>query len=175
MRARDIVILGALVLLVLALTIVEKYGEHRREAQRQQEAAIERLQWQNRMGDMLDERWKDLSTGLRRSLDSLVRATVAGGVGEDSLAAIMAEIPAGDTTHAPFPAGSAVPAKASTPVIDSAAYAVVRDYYKALAALPIDLNTYERRVAANEVASLVRAKFGLSVARFDSLLALVPE
>ncbi|MEW5702531.1 MAG: hypothetical protein AB1792_09915 [Candidatus Zixiibacteriota bacterium] len=174
MRARDILVLGLLVLLVVALTIVEKYGEHRRDDQRRQEAAIERLQWENRISDALDSRWKELSAGLRRSLDSLARATVAAGVNADSLVAVLGDTPVRDS--APATARGSVSSRAmiaSRP--DTLASTVAREYRAALASLPTDLNSYERRVAANEVGALIRAKFGLTVPGLDSVLSQLPE
>jgi hypothetical protein len=53
---------------------------------------------------------------------------------------------------------------------DSLAFEVAAAYEDGLTALPQDLNAYEKRIAANEVASLVRARFGLTPAAFDSLL-----
>lgn len=172
MKTRDILILGGLVILILGLTIAEKYAERQREQRREAEAATERALWQERMNRALEQRWQELSSQLRRTLDSMASDVVAGGVSRESLAAIMLDssfpgiaIPA-DPVIAPRQSADSSRAVAS----DTLPRAVLREYDRGLLALPSDLTAYERRVAVNEVTAMVRARFGLSPARFDSLL-----
>ncbi len=166
MKTRDILILLGLVLLILGLTIAEKYADRQRELRVAQDAATDRALWQQRMNNALDKRWEDLSSGLRKALDSMATDVVAGGVPRDSLAAVIL-----DSTFAGPPAPKSSQSAARKPApSDTLARAVLREYDKGITALPADLTAYERRVAVNEVVSMVRARFGLTPGQFDSLL-----
>lgn len=174
MKARDILILAVLVVLILVLTIAEQYGERRQELRREQERLAQLEVWREKIGAAFESRWVDLSIDLRAALDSMAQEIIAGGVGEDSLAVVVV----GSSDEAPKaakqPPASVTQKQADsvseTLLADSLARNVAREYEAALAALPKDLSAYEKRVATNEVASLVRARFGLTPARFDSLL-----
>ena len=172
MKARDIMILAGLITLILGLTIAEKYSERQREIQQREDAVAERAVWEQRITASLDKRWQDLSSQLRRSLDSMAGEVVAGGVPRESLASVIVDSAYSGVASARGRAtvpGAAQSQNKSVPA-DSLAHLVLREYEKGLAALPADLSVYERRVANNEVASLVRARYGLSTPRFDSLL-----
>lgn len=166
MKTRDILILGGLVLLILGLTIAEKYAGRQRELRIAQDTAAERASWQQRMNNALDQRWQELSTQLRKTLDSMVTDVVSAGVPRDSLAAVIL-----DSAFSGPPTQSAnTSAARTTASTDTLARAVLRAYDEGVTALPADLTPYERRVAVNEVASIVRARFGLTPGQFDSLL-----
>jgi hypothetical protein len=171
-RTRDILILGGLVILILGLTIAEKYAERQRERRREVEAATERALWQERMNKAFEQRWQELSSQLRRTLDSMASDVVAGGVSRESLAAVVLDsfFPEDIASAGPISVAHQPGSASRTVAPDSLASAVLREYDKGLLALPLDLTAYERRVAINEVAAMVRARFGLSAARFDSLL-----
>lgn len=166
MKARDILILIGLVLLILALTAIEKYSEAQKEERRRAEFAQEQREWLARMTRQFEARWADLSDGLRTTLDSIAEAVIAGGVSPESLAVVIVDsvpAPAPETTpQSPPPTPRARP--------DTFARQVANEYQAALAALPGDLNAYESRVASEEVASLIRARHGLTEPHFDSLL-----
>ena len=172
MKTRDILILAGLVILILGLTIAEKYAERRREQRREEAAIAERAVWQERMNKALEDRWRELSSQLRRTLDSMATDAVAGGVPRDSLAAVVMDssFPAMITSNSDPATGQTVARTSEGPASDSLALVVLRAYDKGLVALPSDLTAYERRVAVNEVVSIVRARFGLSPSKFDSLL-----
>jgi hypothetical protein len=166
LKTRDLLILSGLVILILGLTIAEKFAERRREQRREANMAVERALWQQRMNNALDARWQELSSQLRKTLDSMASDVVAGGVSRDSLAAIVL-----DST---FPGSPSLPGASVTArrlaTSDTLPVAVLREYDRGLLALPSDLSAYERRIAINEVAGMVRARFGLSSGQFDSLL-----
>jgi hypothetical protein len=177
MKLRDILILLGLVVLVLVLTIAEEYAERRREARLDGERQAELQTWQEEVRSAFDARWSNLSAELRTTLDSMAQEIIAEGVSRESLAAMVvepnppvtvAEDVLRDSTESAKPASEPPAPPAVT--TDSLARAVAGAYEDGLAALPQDLSSYERRIATNEVASLVRARFGLTPARFDSLL-----
>jgi hypothetical protein len=172
MKIRDILILMALVGLVLILTVAEKYAERRREARQEQEHAAELQRWQKRITVAFENRWATLSGGLRATLDSIAQEVVASGVSQDSLAAVLVQAQSGGTAHTEAVSEPASDAKTRTGSASAGPQAkdVMGEYEKALAALPRDLNAYEKRIATNEVASLVRARFGLSLSQFDAML-----
>lgn len=173
MKARDIMILAGLVILIFGLTVAEKYSERQREAQQRRDEAAERAAWEQSITKAFEGRWQDLSAQLRRNLDSMANDVVAGGVTRESLAAVVVDSPrplGGGLVAAGERSARAAANSAPSADTDSLASVVLREYEKGLAALPTDLTVYERRVANNEVASLIRARFGLSVPRFDSLL-----
>lgn len=171
MKLRDILILVGLILIILGLTIAEQYAVRRRELRKEQEQEAALREWQGRIAAAFESRWTTLSSGLHQTLDSIAQELMATGVSQDSLAAIMAQSQSANPTAE---SASVVPpkpaAKSDTLSTQDLAKDVLQEYEKALLALPQDLNAYEKRVATNEVASLVRAKFGLSASRFDQLL-----
>ncbi len=172
MKLRDILILAGLVCLVLGLTVAEQYAVRRRELRQEQDRAVELREWQGRIAAAFESRWTTLSSELHVTLDSIAQEVIATGVSQDSLAAVLVQ------THSPDPMpaksasakGDQISPKADSVSSDQLAREVLHEYEKALAVLPKDLNTYEKRIATNEVASLVRARFGLSASRFDFLL-----
>jgi hypothetical protein len=171
MKLRDILILAGLILLILGLTIAEQYAVKRRDQRKEQEQEAAMREWQGRIAAAFESRWTTLSSGLHQTLDSIAQEVLAAGVTQDSLAAIMAQSQSANpmaesaSTASPEPA-----AKPDTLSTQDLANEVLQEYEKAIRALPRDLNAYEKRVATNEVAALVRAKFGLSASRFDQLL-----
>ena len=172
LKTRDIMILAGLVVLILGLTIAEKYAERQREGRREAQAVADRAMWQERMNKALEERWQELSLQLRHALDSMASDVVAGGVPRESLAAVLLDstFPSAETPATTLGAAS-LSNKPSRPVgPDTLARSVLREYDKGLLALPSDLTAYERKVAVNEVTAMVRARFGLSPSRFDTLL-----
>ena len=174
MKVRDILILLGLIGLVLVLTVAEKYAERRRELREESERAEELRQWQGKIAAAFENRWTTLSGGLRAALDSIAQEVVASGVSQDSLAAVLDQSRGESVLPATSAAGAAVGKNPALPAdsasLNQAASHVLDEYEKALAALPRDLNAYEKRIAHDEVASLVRARLGLSPERFDSLL-----
>ncbi|MEW5874812.1 MAG: hypothetical protein AB1752_06480 [Candidatus Zixiibacteriota bacterium] len=164
MKARDILILIVLVLMVLGLTAIEKYSEHQRDARQREEIARQQRDWQARMTTQFESRWNDLSAGLRHALDSIATSVIDGGVTPESLAVVVV-----DSTPV-TPILSDPPVAKSKPMGDTLALQVAHEYKAALATLPGDLNAYESRIASGEVASLIRAKHGLTEIQFDSLL-----
>ena len=191
MRLRDILILAGLILLILGLTIAEKYAQRQREDQRAAEAARVASQRQEQIMTAFEERWHDLSEGVRATLDSLAKATMATGVSSESLATVVVETPP-ETIWVDRPVVDSVvvidekkpeeakeevaetepakPAVDSEKQLDSLALVIAKDYRAALKALPEDLNAYELRVATNEVASVLRAKYNLTTTKFDAML-----
>jgi len=169
MKARDILILIVLVLMVLGLTAIEKYSEHQRDARQREEITRQQRDWQARMTTQFESRWNDLSSGLRHALDSIAKSVIDGGVTPESLAVVVV-----DSTPV-TPILSAPQLAKSKPLGDTLALQVAHEYKAALATLPGDLNAYESRIASGEVASLIRAKHGLSEARFDSLLKVASQ
>lgn len=138
-----------------------------------------------------EERWHDLSEGVRATLDSLAQATMAAGVPTESLATVVVEVPPetlwvdrpavdtvviekpDDPEESPEKVAEITPPKPKVDPqkqLDSLALVVAKDYRAALKALPEDLNAYEQRVATNEVASVLRAKYNLSTKKFDEML-----
>jgi len=171
MKLRDIMVLAGLILLILALTVGEQYAVRRRELRKEQEQAASLREWQGRVAAAFESRWTMLSSGLHTTLDSIAQEVIATGVSHDSLAAIMAQTQnANPMAESPAAAAGASAPKSDTTSTKDLAQDVLQEYEKALRALPRDLNAYEKRIATNEVASLVRAKFGLSANRFDHLL-----
>jgi hypothetical protein len=172
LKTRDILILAGLVVLILGLTIAEKYADRRREERREAQAVTERAMWQERMNKALEERRQELSLQLRHALDSMASDVVAGGVPRESLAAVLLDSTFPGTESAATTVGA--PSQSNKPFRpvgpDTLARSVLREYDKGLVALPSDLTAYERRVAVSEVTAMVRARFGLSQSRFDSLL-----
>jgi len=174
MKVRDIVVLLGLIGLVLVLTVAEKYAERRRELRQESERAAELREWQGRIAAAFESRWTALSGDLRAALDSIAQEVIASGVSQDSLAAVLVQ-PQGESALFSTTGQTPAPGKDRAIATDSAsldqlAAGVLGEYEKALGALPKDLNAYEKRIAHNEVASLVRARLGLSTERFDSLL-----
>jgi hypothetical protein len=176
MKLRDIFILLGLVVLILALTIAEEYAERRREARLDSERQTELQTWQEQIRGAFDDRWTNLSAELRTTLDSMAQEIIAEGVSRESLAAMIVEpqglaLPEADVPQTAEETADTLAEKPPPPVTsDSLAFEVAAAYEDGLTALPQDLNAYEKRIAANEVASLVRARFGLTPAAFDSLL-----
>jgi hypothetical protein len=190
MRLRDILILAGLILLILGLTVAEKYAQRNREERRSQDMARALEARQEQALQSYRQRWDDLSEGLKFTLDSIAGELVTSGVPEESLAVLMAE-PVTETVYVEVPVTSEsvrekpeeAPAQASdlpdTNALaveedpseeDALAQRVAREYHEALRALPGDLNAYELRVATNEVATLLRARYNLDNDRFDHLL-----
>jgi len=171
MKLRDILVLAGLILLILVLTVAEQYAVRRRELRQEQEQEAKLREWQGRVAAAFESRWTTLSSGLHATLDSIAQDVIASGISHDSLAAIMAQP---QTATPPAESASAATAQAApkpdTLSTQELAHEVFGEYEKALKALPRDLNAYEKRVATNEVASLIRAKFGLTADRFDRLL-----
>jgi len=164
MKARDILILIVLVLMVLGLTAIEKYSEHQRDARQREEIARQQRDWQARMTTQFESRWNELSSGLRHALDSIARSVIDGGVAPESLAVVVVDsTPVAAVLSAP-------PVAKSRPLANALALQVAHEYKAALATLPEDLNAYESRIASGEVASLIRARHGLTEPQFDSLL-----
>lgn len=171
MKLRDIVILVGLILLILVLTVAEQYAVRRRELRREQEQEAALREWQGRIAAAFENRWTTLSSGLHQTLDSIAQDVIAAGVSQDSLAAIMAQSQStSPLAESVSTAAPQTPAPSDTMSTQDLALQVLEEYEKALKALPNDLNAYEKRIATNEVASLVRARFGLSTGRFDQLL-----
>jgi hypothetical protein len=171
MKLRDILILAGLIVLILGLTIAEQYAVRRRELRKEQEQEAALREWQGRMAAAFESRWTTLSSGLHQTLDSIAQEVLATGISHDSLVAIMAQPQSASPMAESASAAPQEPAaKSDTLSTRDLAKEVLQEYEKALRALPHDLNAYEKRVATNEVASLVRAKFGLSASRFDQLL-----
>lgn len=198
MRLRDILILIGLILVILGLTVAEKYAQRNREAQRQQEMAIELEMRREQSLEAFRQRWVGLSDSLRQMLDSMASEVMAAGVSEESLAVMVVEQPPETVFVESEPAPEPEPeteleehvadlpdtnapavedtvsdldpeAEAQTEE-DALAMRVANEYHEALRALPSDLNAYELRVATNEVASLIRARYNLSSDRLDALL-----
>ncbi|HUU44422.1 MAG TPA: hypothetical protein VM118_01710, partial [Acidobacteriota bacterium] len=71
MKARNILILSALVVVVIILTVAEKYRGYQQRVETEAAAAREREEWETRLNRMFDARWRDLSTEARNVLDSL--------------------------------------------------------------------------------------------------------
>ncbi|GAB4323470.1 MAG: hypothetical protein Kow0074_15730 [Candidatus Zixiibacteriota bacterium] len=196
MRPRDILILVGLIVLILGLTVAEKFAQRNREERRQQELAIQLETRREQALEAFRDRWVDLSDSLRRTLDSMANEVMASGVSEESLAVMVVETPP-ETVYVesePEPEPQSQPAEivadlpdTNAPAIedpvnepdakataeaeeDALARRVASEYHEALRALPSDLNAYELRVATNEVASLIRARYNLAPERFDTLL-----
>lgn len=172
MKLRDILILAGLICLVLALTVAEQYAARRRELRKEEEQAVVLREWQGRIAAAFESRWTTLSSGLHATLDSIAQEVVATGISQDSLVAVLAQ-PQGAASPAPESLATAGEKAATRPdTVSTAQLAaeVLHEYEKAMEALPKDLSAYEERIATNEVASLVRARFGLSASRFDLLL-----
>lgn len=192
MRLRDILILVGLVVLILGLTVAEKFAQRNREERRQQELAIQLETRREQALEAFRERWLDLSDSLRHTLDSMATAVMASGVSEESLAVMVVETPPETVYVESEPEPTAEEAVADLPDTnapaiedsddgsdpeadaqaeeDALARRVASEYHEALRALPSDLNAYELRVATNEVASLLRARYNLAAERFDALL-----
>ncbi len=172
MKLRDILILVGLIGLVLALTVAEQYAARRRELRKEEEQAAVLREWQGRVAAAFESRWTALSSELHATLDSIAQEVIATGISQDSLAAVLIQ-PQGTTSlpaESASVAGTHASPKPDTVSTAQLAAEVLQEYEKALAALPKDLSAYEKRIATNEVASLVRARFGLSASRFDQLL-----
>ncbi|MBD3297247.1 MAG: hypothetical protein GF341_01215 [candidate division Zixibacteria bacterium] len=196
MRLRDILILVGLIVVILGLTVAEKYAQRNREEQRQQEMALELEMRREQSLEAFRQRWVGLSDSLRLMLDSMASEVMSAGVSEESLAVMVVEQPP-ETVYVeadPEPEPEPVPEEdvadlpdTNAPAIedtvseadveaeaqaeeDALAVRVAGEYHEALRALPSDLNAYELRVATNEVASLIRARYNLSPDRLDALL-----
>lgn len=172
MKLRDILVLAGLIGLVLVLTFAEQYAVRRRELRMQEEQAAVLREWQGRIAAAFESRWTTLSSGLHATLDSIAQEVIATGISQDSLAVVLVQPQGADPAHAESSSVATNPAAAKPDTVSTAQLAVevLQEYEKAMAALPKDLNAYEKRIATNEVASLVRARFGLSPSRFDRLL-----
>lgn len=189
MKGRGFLILAGLIAVVLALTVFEKYGDYRRREHEEQAVAGARREWESRLNRMFDARWRQMSTEVRRVLDSLAEDVVAGGVDPEEFVQILSDQPpalpaenlADSVPVTPSPpassSGEQTPEEAQAPeetqTPDPLALDVTHAYRDALKALPGDLTAYERRVATGEVATLIRVRFGLSPALFDSMLTSV--
>ncbi len=194
MRLRDILILIGLILVILGFTVAEKYAQRNREEQRQQEMALELEMRREQALEAFRERWVGLSDSLRQMLDSMASEVMSAGVSEESLAVVVVEQPPEtvyvesepdpnpepeeDVADLPDTNAPAIEDTVSEADVEAEAQAeedalvvrVANEYHEALRALPSDLNAYELRVATNEVASLIRARYNLSPDRLDSLL-----
>ena len=165
MKARNILILSALVVVVIILTVAEKYRGYQQRVETEAAAAREREEWETRLNRMFDARWRDLSTEARNVLDSLARSLLAEAPATPAAGAAPTEIEPEATPETTQTSGGGLPL-----AVDSLPQQVVATYESALSALPADLSDYERRVAVDEVGFLVRTRFELSESVFDSLL-----
>ncbi len=172
MKLRDLLILISLVLLILALTVAEKYADRQRESRQLKHLVDEQLRWRRDAVRAFETRWDDLSVELRGTLDSMARTVLSTGVSPESLAVVVMDQPATPLPSKPVTKTKQEAAPKVPPVArpDSLAAQVADAYETALGVLPADLNAYERRVATSEIASLLRARFGVTQVQFNSLL-----
>jgi hypothetical protein len=174
-KVGSVLILVVLIIVVIVLTVGEKYAERQQDQETEIAASTERLEWETRLNRMFDARWRDLSSRTRAVLDSLATATLTAGVSAESLLvaieALSEQAAARDTVSDSLPHPDRAVAKAEQePQVADPPDSIMVAYRTALDALPDDLSSYERRIALDEVRYLIRARFGLSEARIDSLL-----
>ena len=160
MKKRDIFILVALVVLVIAFTAWENISRHDREAEQDRTRQTERAEIEKRLngyGLFLDS----LSITMLRIVDSLkTQAAVFESLAKQ--APLEAEV-----TEEP-PETVVVRAEPVAPP-DTLPGIILAEYELALAGLPADLTKYEQKIAKKEIENAILAKYRLSQEEFVEL------
>ena len=158
MKKRDMIILFALIILVVAFTAWEQANRQETESAQSNARSTERVALEKRLANT-DLRFDSLSTRVLRIIDSLkFEAAAFESLAKrsiDQLAEAAEEIKEPVTEEITPRAEEVVPT-------DTLPQMIQTTYSQAMAALPKDLTKYERKIAVREVESTVMTKYDLT-------------